>query len=228
MRLLIIEDQKDLANLMKQQLQAYGYACDIAYDGECGEEKGMVNEYDVILLDWNLPDQDGLTILQKWRASNIQTPVILVTARSECNYRVEGLEAGSDDYIVKPFEFAELHARIQAVLRRFRGRGNPTISIGSLQIDPKSRSVHLSNTCLNISTKEFDIIEYLAVQYPRIVSSEELMEHTYDEHMDPFSSVLRVHLAHIRKKLTLNNHSYLITKKGSGYTLWNDFTNIKD
>lgn len=217
MRLLIIEDQRDLACLMKERLEGYGYACDVAFDGVDGEFKGSVVEYDAILLDLNMPDKDGFEILEEWRRNGLMTPVIIVSARMESQERVKGLELGSDDYIVKPFEFNELNARIQAVIRRFHGRVNPIINIGVLRLNPKTRKVFVDEIEVKFSAKEFDIIEYLAINHPAVISGEALADHIYNEGYDPFSSVIRVHIASVRNKLKYNGVSLIQNIKGKGY-----------
>lgn len=196
MRVLIIEDNVEILKCMKVELEKSGLYVDIANNGLEGEEKAYVNEYDVILLDLSLPDKDGTEILKYLRKENIETPIIIITASIEIT---KGLNLGADDYIVKPFNMDELNARIQAVLRRFRGRGNPNIVLNQLIIDPISRRANYDKKRIDLTTKEFDILEYLAIKYPAIVSSEEILEHTYDESFDSFSSVLRVHIAKLRK-----------------------------
>lgn len=219
MRLLVIEDNRDLADLMKDKLSGFGYVCDVAYDGEDGDLKVSDNDYDAILLDLNLPDRDGFDLLESWRRRELAAPVLIVTARGELEQRVRGLQLGSDDYITKPFEFVELDARIQAVIRRFRGRANPVILVGSLSVDPATRRVTLNGQEIPLSAKEFDILEYLASCHPRIISNEELAEHVYDENFDPFSGVIRVHMANIKKKLKIGGASILCNEKGKGYYL---------
>lgn len=219
MRLLVIEDNRELADLMKEKLSGFGYVCDVAYDGEDGDLKISDNDYDAVLLDLNLPDRDGFCLLEDWRDRGLSVPVLIVTARGELEQRVKGLRLGSDDYITKPFEFVELDARIQAVIRRFRGRANPAIIIGGLSIDPATRHVTLDGQEIPLSAKEFDILEYLASCHPRIISNEELAEHVYDEDFDPFSGVIRVHMANIKKKLKTGGTSILCNEKGKGYYL---------
>lgn len=219
MRLLIVEDNRELADLMREKLSGLGYVCDTAYDGESGDVKACDNDYDAILLDLNLPDRDGFALLEGWRDQGLLTPVLIVTAQGELEQRVRGLRLGSDDYITKPFEFAELDARIQAVIRRFRGRANPAIVIGGLSVDPATRRVTLEGREIPLSAKEFDILEYLASCHPRIVSNEELAEHVYDENFDPFSGVIRVHMANIKKKLKVGAEPVLRNEKGKGYYL---------
>ena len=221
MKLLIIEDFVELSLKMKEALELIGYYVDVANDGYSGEEKAYVNSYDAILLDLNLPDKDGLDILKFLRESNITVPIIIITARDELDDRVMGLDLGADDYLVKPFHIEELRARVQAVIRRFYGQTQAVIKIESLVIDSKARKVTLNDQEIELLAKEFDILEYLAIRYPEIVSSEELVEHVYDENFDPFSSALRVQLTRLRKKLNQNSQGLDILKtiRGKGYTL---------
>lgn len=220
MRLLIIEDNIELSRSMKTGLEKAGFHVDVSYTGVEGEERAYVNGYDAILLDLNLPDKDGIDILKFLRKSNIETPVIIITARDEIEERALGLDLGADDYLTKPFQLLELRARVQAVIRRFHGRTNPLITIGRLMINPAARTAEIDGKSLALVAKEFDILEYIATRHPAVVSSEEIGEHVYNEEFDPFSSVLRVHLTRLRKKLfTAAGHEVLITTRGKGYSL---------
>lgn len=223
MRVLIIEDDIELGNIIKKGLEQFGFYSDIANSGLEGEEKVYFNEYDAILLDLNLPDKDGLQVLKNMRDKGIVTPIIIVTARDKIKERALGLDRGADDYLVKPFDLVELRARINAVVRRFYGRVNSEIKIGELIIDPKVRRVCYGSKEVKLSSKEFDILEYIGNNYPAVVSSESIIEHVYDEYFDQFSSVLRVHLANLRKKLKgAAERDILITVKGKGYKLWEE------
>ena len=220
MRLLIIEDNLELVLVMKKSLENTGFKVDYSILGIEGEEKAYVNKYDAILLDLNLPDKDGFDILKFLRANEIITPVMIITARDEVRNRSKGLDMGADDYIIKPFSITELISRIHAVIRRFHGRTNPKLQIGSLIINPMERKVLICNTAVSLSAKEFDILLCIAQRSPSIVSSEEIAEHIYDEDFDPFSSVLRVHLANLRKKLIAGGGKDILkTVKGKGYTI---------
>jgi len=220
MRLLIIEDDKALALVMREGLEKRGFTIDIANIGFSGEEKAMVNDYDVILLDLNLPDKDGIEVLTLLREENIRIPIIIITARDEIVERALGLNMGADDYVTKPFDFVELEARIHAVIRRSYGRTKSEIEIGSIKINPNIRKIYVCSLEVTLSAKEFDILFYIASRYPDIVSSEDIAEHVYDEFSDPFSSVLRVHIANLRKKLdAVNGKVALQTMKGKGYQL---------
>lgn len=220
MRLLIIEDHIELCESMKQGLEKAGFLVDTSNTGNDGEEKAFTNAYDAILLDLNLPDKDGLEILKFLRGEKIDTPVIIITARDEIEERAFGLDLGADDYLTKPFQLLELRARVQAVIRRFHGRTSPLIELGRLSINPLSRTAKWDDINIPLAMKEFDILEYIALNHPAIVSSEEIAEHVYDEDFDPFSSVLRVHLTRLRKKLNeASEKDILITKRGKGYSL---------
>lgn len=220
MRALIIEDHKELADSVKAHLIQENYQVDVAYEGLIGEEKAYVNCYDVILLDLNLPDKDGIEILKFLRDEGIDTPVVIITARDELEERTLGLDAGADDYIGKPFQLKEVSARIRAVIRRYHGRSNPIITIGSLSIDPASRQAKWNQQLIPLNVKEFDILEYLAIRHPAVVSSEEITEHIYDDDFDPFSSILRVHLTRLRRKLNgATGKDILANMRGKGYYL---------
>ena len=220
MRVLVVEDNRELALSVKKGLEQENISVDVAYDGELGEEKAFINSYDGILLDLNLPKKDGLSVLQSLRAEEVESPVIIITERDEIEERAKGLDFGADDYLVKPFELLELKARIRAVIRRYHGRALPQISIGALKIDPLGRRVSYQKTEVVLKPKEFDILLCIAQRHPAVVSSEEISEHVYDEDFDPFSSVLRVHLARLKKKLAeAAEKEVLKTIRAKGYQL---------
>ncbi|CEQ22041.1 DNA-binding response regulator [[Clostridium] sordellii] len=220
MRVLMIEDNKDLACNVKLGLEKEGLVVDIANNGEDGDEKAFINDYDIILLDLNLPDKDGIEMLEFFRKNKLNTPIIIVTARDGVSELAKGLDLGADDYIIKPFQIIELRARIQAVIRRFYGRTNPTIEVGPLSINPSSRKVYVYGNEVKLGTKEFDILEYIASRNPDIVSGIDIAEHVYDEYFDPLSSVLRVHIARLKKKLkAVSGKEILITTRGIGYSI---------
>lgn len=220
MRILIIEDNISLANSMKTGLEKIGFCVDISNTAIDGEEKAFINEYDVVLLDLNLPDKDGLDILKAFRNTDNNVPVIIISARDDIEQRTFGLDLGADDYITKPFQISELRARIHAVIRRFQGRTSPIIKIGNLHICPAKRTAEFAGKPILLKVKEFDILEYFAGRFPAVVSAEELVEHVYDENFDPLSSVLRVHITRLRKKLQeVSGEELLVTIRGKGYYL---------
>ncbi|MHC5247857.1 response regulator transcription factor [Enterococcus sp. LJL90] len=221
MRVLIIEDNQKLADSVKVGLEKEGISVDLAYTGVQGEEKAYITDYDVILLDLNLPDKDGLEILEFLRSEGIQTPVIIGSARDEISDRALGLNIGADDYLVKPYDLIELIARLRAVVRRFQGRSNPTIIIRDLEINPIRHELLLKGKRVKLKPKEFDILQFIAEKHPAVVSLEEIAEHVYDENFDPFSSVLRVHLARLKKQLKESGgEEVLLTIRSKGYRLW--------
>lgn len=220
MRVLVIEDNIELSTSMKKYLEKMNFKVDVSNTGEDGEEKASVNEYDVILLDLNLPGMDGIEVLRCLRKALIYTPVIIITARDKVAELALGLDTGADDYITKPFQLLEIRARIHAVIRRFHGRTNPIINIGKLQLNPITRTVNIYNKEVILAAKEFDILEYICYKHPAVVSSEEIAEHIYDEDFDPFSSVLRVHIARLKKKLSnVYGGDVLVNIRGKGYVL---------
>ncbi len=220
MRILIIEDNVELCGYIKKSLEQEGFAVDTSYSGIEGEEKAFVNDYDVILLDLNLPDKDGLEIIKFLRESNVQAPVIMVTARDEIGDRAAGLDSGADDYLIKPFDLIELKARIRAVVRRFQGRTSPLIQIDRLIINPLTRRAQFNGIEIPLSVREFDILEVIASRHPAVVSSEDISEHIFDERYDTFSSSLRVHIMRLRNKLfDVSNKEVLKTMRGKGYYL---------
>lgn len=217
MRLLIIEDNADFLASMKKILEKENFCVDIADNGIEGEEKAYINDYDLILLDLKLPDKDGKDIIKYLREESISSPIIVISAHQEVR---EALDLGADDYICKPFQFDVLISRINAVIRRSYGKSTPKIDIGNLSIDTKLKRVSYNNKKIELTSKEYSIFEQLALNYPRIVSSEEIQEHIYDEHFDLFSSVLRVHITKLRKKLkNITGTDILINVRGKGYSL---------
>lgn len=220
MRVLIIEDNIELANTVKTGLERENISVDAAYTGAVGEEKAFVNLYDAILLDLNLPDKDGLAILNFLRESAVETPIIIITARDEIQERAKGLDFGADDYLVKPFELLELTARLRAIIRRFHGRTTPQITVGELVVNPVCRQVMYGAEPIELKPKEFDILLCIAENYPAIVSMAKIAELVYDEDFDPFSSVLRVHMARLKKKLADTAGKELLKNiRAKGYQL---------
>jgi len=220
MKILIIEDDQALAKLIKVGLEAEQFNIDIAYDGKTALNNTFVNKYHLILLDLNLPDFDGTEILEKLRTNGDKTPVIIISARNNVKSKLEGLNLGADDYLVKPFAFDELLSRIKAVNRRFFGQGSNLITVGQFTINYELHIATYYGQTLALSSKEFAILHFIALSYPKIVTTSDIIEYVYDDDLDPFSSVVRVHLANLRKKVNQKQSQQLLkTIKGRGYTL---------
>ena len=222
MRLLIVEDEADIVHALQRGLKNEGYAVDVAIDGEEALEFLSVNTYD--LLDINLPGVDGFYILEKLRESDINTRVIIVSANREIEDRIKGLDLGANDYLVKPFDFLELTARIRALLRREFASKPSIINEGKLSIDLSKHKVTYDDEAINLTLKEYSLLKYLVQNKDKIISSEELINHVWDENADPFTTVIRVHVYSLRKKLTAvsGNENMIKTIKGVGYLFGGD------
>ncbi|HOS79676.1 MAG TPA: response regulator transcription factor [Anaerolineae bacterium] len=221
MRILIIEDERDLANALARGLRQEGYAVDIATNGMEGLELGEIYEYDLVVLDLNLPKLDGLEVCQRFRSNKPELLILILTARSRLEDRVMGLDQGADDYLVKPFHFEELAARIRALLRRDLRVREPILEVGDLRLDPARRIAWQKKQPLSLTKKEFAILEYLMRHAGEVVSQEELIEHVWDEDVNLFTASVRVHVHSLRRKLGDNPDSphYIETITGSGYRL---------
>lgn len=220
MRILIIEDDEAVAAFVRQGLKEASYAVDWAPDGVKGLHLATTETYDAIVLDLMLPGIDGLSLLRNLRTRKIHTPLICLTARDAVNDRVEGLNAGADDYLPKPFSFTELHARINALLRRGHRLTNNPIVVGDLSIDVLSRVVYRGQQRIDLSPREFALLEYLARNAGHIVSRTMLMEHVWDMNQDPLTNVVDVHVNRLRKKVDQGFGEPLIhTIRGVGYVL---------
>lgn len=220
MRILVVEDEKDLAEAIATGLRKQGYAADIALDGEEALRSFEVNEYDLLILDLNLPKIDGIEVCKKIRAGGSAAGILMLTARSGLDDRVNGLDLGADDYLVKPFHFPELLARVRALLRR-EGVPRPSIlRVGELVLDPNALKGYFKSSEIAFTIKEFAIVEYLMRNAGRIVSQEELLEHVWNEDANLFTQTIKVHMKNIRKKLDAAGAGELITTvKGRGYML---------
>ncbi|MDD5093200.1 MAG: response regulator transcription factor [Dehalococcoidia bacterium] len=221
MRILIIEDEIDLANILAEGLRKQGYAVDAVFDGNHGYEHAAINDYDLLILDLNLPGMDGLEICRRLRISRPNLLILMVTARSHPADRITGLDIGADDYLAKPFDFGELVARVRALLRRDLRVRDTVIQLGKLKLDPASKIVWHDKCRLELTRKEFGIMEYLMRHPGEIISQEKLLEHVWDAEADPFSGSVRVHIHSLRRKLSGNGTSseYIETIVGQGYRL---------
>lgn len=201
MRLLVIEDEGDLAEAIARGLRQAGYAVDVAFDGKQGLELASINDYDVLVLDLNLPEMDGLEVCQRLRSGRPELLILMLTARSGPLERVAGLDMGADDYVVKPFLFAELTARIRALLRRDMRVRTPVLHYKDLKLDPIARAAWFGNRRLDLTSKELGILEYLLRHQGEIVSQEALLEHVWDMKTNPLTNTVRVHINSLRRKL---------------------------
>lgn len=220
MKILIVEDEKDLLEAIGEGLQLKGYYVDLCENGKQGLEMALFEAYDLILLDLNLPDMDGLAILKELRSQNIETPVLILTARSGISDRVEGLDLGADDYLTKPFAFPELEARVRSLLRRRHGNKTTELSFSALRFDTLTRTLYIKNNAVSLTKKETALIEYLLLHQNQVISSEELIEHAWDSNSNPFSNSIRVHLSSLRKKIKAElGFDPIANKVGEGYFL---------
>lgn len=222
MRVLIVEDEKPLATVLKKGLEEEGFTVELSFDGEDGLFLAQNYAFDLILLDIMLPKTDGLTILKKIRKNGNDTPVLMLTAKREMNDKVTGLESGADDYIAKPFDFPELLARIRSAIRRNKGKPVPVIEIADLSIDTNTRVVMRCGRTLELSSKEYDYLEYLALNNERVVSRNELLDHLYSASYDFDSNIIDVYISQLRRKVDKGFDLKLIhTLRGVGYRLTN-------
>ena len=216
MRLLVVEDTVALANQLRQGLGEAGFAVDAALDGEEALHLGDTEPYDAVVLDLGLPRMDGLTVLRRWRAAGRAMPVLILTARDSWSEKVEGLNAGADDYLAKPFAMAELVARLNALIRRANGVSRPEMVFGEVRLDTATRSVSRAGAAVRLTAMEYGLLAYLALNAGRPVSKTELTEHLYAQDFDRDSNTLEVIVARLRRKL---GDGLIETMRGQGYRL---------
>ena len=220
MRILITEDEKDLADAIAKGLLRQGYAADIALDGEEALFMADVNSYDLVILDLNLPKIDGIEVCRRLRETDSPLGILMLTARTGLEDRVQGLESGADDYLLKPFHFAELLARLRAILRRKGEQRHTILRSGEMVLDPNTQQGYYKDAKLVFTAREFSILEYLISNAGRIVSQEELLEHVWGEEVNSFTQSIKVHIKNIRNKLRAAGAAEIITTvKGRGYML---------
>lgn len=217
MKLLVIEDDQDILRALDKGLRKCGYAVDKAEDGELGLEMLEVNRYDLVILDLNLPGLDGMEVLRRLRLLDQETKVLILSARQTVEDKVYGLDEGANDYLVKPFHFAELQARVRALLSRRFSRDRSVLVLGELSMDTVSRRVAVGEEMLDLTAKEAAILEYLLVNQRRPVRAEELLEHIWDSDTDYFSNAIKVHISTLRKKL--GDRCRINNIRGVGYQL---------
>jgi two-component system copper resistance phosphate regulon response regulator CusR len=220
MRLLVVEDEPVAASVVSKGLREHAYVVDVAVDGPSALERALINEYDLVILDVMLPGMDGLEVCRRLRNRKIAVPILMLTARGEVGDRVDGLDAGADDYLLKPFHFPELVARVRALLRRGPALGPSVVHIGDLTIDTRIRQVERRGQPIQLTTKEYTLLAYMARRQGQIVSRSDISEHVWDESFDPMSNVIDVYVQRLRRKVDDGQAQKLIhTRRGAGYVL---------
>jgi DNA-binding response OmpR family regulator len=222
MRILVVEDQRPLANRIKDVLVGEQYQVEIALDGEAGLDQALTEEYDLVILDILLPGMNGMEVLREIRKARIKTPVLLLTARDKVHDKVTGLDAGADDYLTKPFAIPELLARIRSLLRRESEATSSVLVVGDISVDTKSRDVFCQGESINLTPKEFSILELLMYNKNRVLSRLSIAEHVWGDNFDLFSmtNFVDVHVKNLRKKLGDTREPRIIqTVRGVGYTI---------
>jgi two-component system OmpR family response regulator len=216
MRVLIVEDNAEVARQLRTALEQELFIVDVASDGEQGWFLGDTEPYDAIILDLGLPKIDGLSLLQKWRQTGNQIPVLILTSRDTWREKVIGLRAGADDYLAKPFELEEVMARVEALVRRASGHANPMLKCGRVELEPVSARVTMAGVPINLTALEYRTLQYLLQKHGSVVSKSELSEHIYGQDLERDSNVIEVLINRLRSKLTPD---LIQTRRGLGYQL---------
>ena len=216
MRVLVVEDDRELAARVREILQGSGFACDMAHDGDEADFLARTESYDAVVLDLGLPQRDGLSVLTGWREDNLDIPVLILTARGRWSEKRAGFHAGADDYLTKPFELGEVVLRVQALIRRAAGRASPELRCGELSLDTRSNEVRLRGQPVSLTNQEFRILSYLLHHPGKVISRTEFIEHVYERDLDPDSNVLDVLIGRLRRKL---GSDLIETVRGQGFRL---------
>ena len=220
MRILVIEDDPTVGQYVKRGLEEHRWAVDLMTDGEEGERRASSEAYDLIVLDMRLPGKSGLDVLQSLRAKGFERPVLVLTAQDAVDAKVTTLRAGADDYVTKPFAFEELLARVEALARRPRAIASPVLRVGDLEIDQATREVRRSGVPIEVTPKEYTVLEYLARHAGRVMSRTLITEYAWGYHFDPGTNIVDVVINHLRKKVDAGHSRKLITTvRGVGYVL---------
>ena len=216
MRVLVVEDEPDLCRQISRGLAEAGYSVDEAPDGEEGGFLGDTEPYDAVVLDLGLPKVDGITVLNHWRQTGRDMPVLILTARDSWNEKVAGFDAGADDYLTKPFHMEELLARVRALIRRSAGHASPNLECGPVNLDTRSGKVTIDGSTVSLTAHELKVLSYFMHHQGRVVSQTELIEHIYDQDFDRDSNTIEVFIARLRKKLA---PELIKTHRGRGYSM---------
>jgi DNA-binding response OmpR family regulator len=220
MRLLVVEDEPAAAAVLAKGLREHAYAVDIATSGTTAVDQAAINDYDLILLDVLMPGISGLEVCRRLRAEGITTPVLMLTALGEPDQRVEGLDVGADDYLAKPYHFPELLARIRALLRRGPALASTVLRIADLSLDTRTRRVQRAERSIQLTSKEYALLEYLARRRGEVVGRADIAEHVWDDSFDPMSNLIEVYIQRLRRKIDDDHRVKLLqTRRGAGYTL---------
>ena len=223
MRILVVEDEPAAATVLAKGLREHAYAVDIAADAEAALEQVAINDYDLILLDVLLPGRTGLECCRELRAAGSAVPILMLTARGGLDQRVEGLDAGADDYLPKPYHFAELLARIRALLRRGPTLAAAVLTVEDLSVDTRARRVERGGQPIQLTTKEYTLLEYLTRRQGEVVGRADIAEHVWDDSYDPRSNLIEVYIQRLRRKIDDGRQPRLIqTRRGAGYSLMVD------
>jgi DNA-binding response OmpR family regulator len=218
MRILLVEDEKFIAKPIQNALERRTYAVDYAQTGPEGLQLAKLNEYDCLILDLNLPEIDGIEIAKTLRTENINTPILMLTARTSQRNKWEGFESGADDYLTKPFDLKELLLRVKALIRRNSKEQNEVLSIGGIVLDPVAIQVKKGDIQIELNNKEFGILEYLLRNKGSVISAEDLLEHVWDREIDAFTQTVRTNIKTLRKKVD-QKKEIILTVRGKGYVI---------
>ena len=220
MRILVVEDEPVAAAVLARGLREHAYAVDVASDADAALQQVGANDYDLLILDVLLPGRNGLDLCREIRAEGNAAPVLMLTARGGLDERIEGLDAGADDYLPKPYHFKELLARVRALLRRAPALASVVLSVDDLTIDTRARRVERAGRTLQLTTKEYTLLEYLVRRRGDIVGRADIAEHVWDDSFDPMSNLIEVYIQRLRRKLDHDFPVKLIqTRRGAGYTI---------
>jgi len=220
MKILLIEDERKIASFIERGLKEEHFIVDVTYDGENGSYMAQVNDYDLVILDIMLPGKDGVRVCTELRKKKIDTPILMLTARDSIQDKIFGLDAGADDYVTKPFAFEELLARVRALLRRKSSRNTMNLKVADLELDQRTHRVTRAGKEIELTNKEYNLLEYLMLNANHVVTRTMLYEHVWDVHFDTFTNVVDVYINYLRNKIDKNFAKQLIhTVRGTGYII---------